>query len=99
MVGRDHEGGVGVEEVRHVGFPARECAELGFQVSVEAAGPAGELDEPVPFDRRFAGDRYLGVDAVQAAAGPVGPVLVEGATFPQVGGRGPSQVDGRLSAV
>ena len=48
---------------------------------VDATGPAGLLDEPVPPDRRGPGDGFLGLgdllaDAAQSPPRPVGLVLV-----------------------
>lgn len=81
MVGVDHELGGDVREVGDVAFEAGKGACLGFQGPVDTLGGAGELDEPVAFDRGLAGDGLLGlgdlfVDAVQGAPSPVRPVLV-----------------------
>ena len=68
-------------EVGGVALPARQPADLGFQVAVDALGRPGQLDEPVSFDRRGAVNGALGfgdllINAAQGALGPVMAVLV-----------------------
>ena len=90
VVGADHPGRVGVEDIGDVGLPAGQRPGLRLQLTVDAAGAAGQGDEPVPFDRRLPGDGLLSLgdlllDAVHATPGPVGLVLIQGRAAPLIG--------------
>jgi hypothetical protein len=56
VVGADHPGRFGVEDIGDVGLPAGQRAGLRFEIAVDRTSAAGEGDEPVPFDRRLPGD-------------------------------------------
>jgi hypothetical protein len=71
---------------------SRQGPRLGLQRPVHAAGAAGQLNEPVALDRALAGHGLLRlgdllIDAAQAPAGPLGPVLVVDDLVPAPVGR------------
>jgi len=81
VIGIDDERRSDGGEVGGVALQAGQAAGFGFQVSIDALGGAGELDEPVAFDRGVTVDGAFGlsdllVDAAQGAAGTVVAVLV-----------------------
>jgi hypothetical protein len=46
-------------QVRDVALKPGQGTRFGLQVTVDALGATGELDEPVPLDRRLPGDGLL----------------------------------------
>jgi hypothetical protein len=66
VVGADHElgrdrGAVGAGgQVGDVALEADQRPGFGFELPVDAAGAAGQLDEPVPLHRCLPGDGFLG---------------------------------------
>ena len=87
VVGADHELGGHWRavrtrpQVRDVALQPGQGAGLLLEVPVDLPGAAGQLDEPVPLDRRIPGDGLLGLadllaGAAHGAAGSVSLVLV-----------------------
>jgi hypothetical protein len=67
VVGADHPGRFGVEDIGDVGLPAGQCAGLGFEITVDRTSADGQGDEPVPFDRGLPGDGLRGLGDLGAA--------------------------------